>query len=76
MQPQNCADLRTKSEGEKEGSELDVFSDKAFVAEYASDALCDMVKSGIIQGNADGTVNPTGNATRAEAAVVMHRIMN
>ncbi len=59
-----------------EGTELDIFSDKALVADYAVEALSAMVKTGIIQGNADGTVNPLGNATRAEAAVVMHRIMN
>ncbi len=57
------------------GNELDAFSDKDMVADYAQEALSAMVKSGIIQGNADGTVNPRGNATRAEAAVVMHRIM-
>lgn len=58
-----------------QGGELDTFSDKDMVADYAVEALSAMVKSGIIQGNADGTVNPLGNATRAEAAVVMHRIM-
>lgn len=57
------------------GNELDIFSDKALVADYAAEALAAMVRSGIIKGNADGTVNPRGNATRAEAAVVMQRIM-
>ncbi|MBQ7032720.1 MAG: S-layer homology domain-containing protein [Clostridia bacterium] len=59
-----------------QGGELDTFSDKALVADYAVEALSAMVKSGIIRGNADGTVNPRGNATRAEAAVVMQRVMN
>ncbi len=58
-----------------EGTELDAFSDNALVAEYATEALSSMVKSGIILGNADGTVNPLGNASRAEAAMVMYRIM-
>ncbi len=58
-----------------EGTELDAFSDNALIAEYATEALSSMVKSGIILGNADGTVNPLGNASRAEAAMVMYRIM-
>ncbi len=58
-----------------EANELDFFSDKEFVADYALEALSSMVKSGIIRGNTDGTLNPRGNTTRAEAAVVMHRLI-
>ena len=35
-----------------------------------------MVAEGLIKGNADGTINPLGNTTRAEAAVIMQRILN
>lgn len=52
------------------------FSDAALVAEYAADAVAAMVQDGIVQGNADGTVNPLGFTTRAEAAVIMYRIYN
>ncbi len=52
------------------------FSDAALVADYAGDAVAAMVHAGIVQGNADGTVNPLGFTTRAEAAVIMHRIYN
>lgn len=53
---------------------LDEFSDKGEIAEYAQSAMAAMVKAGIIQGN-DGKVNPKGNATRAEAAVMCSRLI-
>ncbi|MBR2471721.1 MAG: S-layer homology domain-containing protein, partial [Clostridia bacterium] len=34
-----------------------------------------MVRESIVKGNPDGTVNPLGNTTRAEAAVIMSRIL-
>lgn len=58
----------------EEAGELAGFSDIALMADYAKDAAAVMVGMGFIKGNADGTINPLGNATRAEAAVMMHRI--
>ncbi len=52
------------------------FSDGGAIAGYAKDAVSNMIWNGIIAGNADGTINPLGNTTRAEAAVIMHRIFN
>ncbi len=63
-----------KLDGEGAG-DLDQFSDAALVADYAKEDVAAMVAAGIVQGNADGTVNPLGNATRAEAAVIMSRIL-
>lgn len=54
-------------------SELDAFTDKDAVSDYAETAMASMVKAGIIKG-ADGMVNPTGNATRAEVAVMCARL--
>ncbi|MBR3576119.1 MAG: S-layer homology domain-containing protein [Clostridia bacterium] len=34
-----------------------------------------MVIEGIVKGNPDQTINPLGNTTRAEAAVMMYRII-
>lgn len=51
------------------------FSDAALIADYALTSIAAMVREGIVKGNADGTVNPLGNTTRAEAAVIMHRIL-
>lgn len=57
-------------------ADLSVFSDNASVADYAQNAVALMNEMGIVQGNADGTLNPLGNTTRAEAAVIMQRIMD
>ena len=52
---------------------LNAFADKASISEYALGAVVSMVNSGIIKG-ADGNVNPLGNATRAEVAVMCKRL--
>ncbi len=57
-----------------DASSLDVFHDKANISDYAVTAMASMVKEGIIQGNA-GSVNPLGNATRAEVAVMCARLL-
>jgi len=51
------------------------FSDIDSVAAYAAESVEAMVAHGLIEGNADGTINPLGNTTRAEAAVIMYRIL-
>ena len=52
---------------------LDEFGDKDSIAEYAKSPMASMVSAGIIKG-ADGNVNPNGNATRAEVAVMCDRL--
>ena len=52
---------------------LDTFGDKDSISDYAKISMASMVKAGIIQG-ADGNVNPQGNATRAEVAVMCARL--
>ncbi|MBR2974113.1 MAG: S-layer homology domain-containing protein, partial [Clostridia bacterium] len=54
---------------------LDSFTDKDLFADYAALHASKMVIEGIIKGNPDQTINPLGNTTRAEAAVMMYRIM-
>lgn len=61
--------------GETSGGDLSAFLDAALVADYAKADIAAMVRAEIVRGNADGTVNPLGNTTRAEAAVIMSRIM-
>lgn len=56
-------------------SDLSKFSDSQEVAPYAVEPVAQLVKEGIIQGS-NGKVNPKGTATRAETAVIMHRILN
>ena len=55
-------------------SSLDSFVDKDLIADYAADAMASMVKAGIIKGTDTGGVNPVGNATRAEVAVMCARL--
>lgn len=56
------------------GTEEITFPDRALIADYAMADVAAMVRENIIKGNADGTINPLGNTTRAEAAVIMKRI--
>ena len=53
---------------------LEVFSDQSEISDYATAPLASMVKAGIIKGS-DGRVNPKGNATRAEVAVMCARLL-
>ncbi|MBQ7036810.1 MAG: S-layer homology domain-containing protein [Clostridia bacterium] len=57
-------------------ADLGAFSDAGSIADYAQSHVAAMVAEGLIKGNADGTINPRGNTTRAEAAVIMQRIIN
>ena len=52
-------------------ADLSVFTDAASISEYAEDAMRFAVGNGIMNGNGDGTINPTGTATRAEAAQML-----
>lgn len=73
-----CARALKASEVIKaQGSAADIqkFSDKTDVASYAVESIASMVKEGIVTGNGD-ILNPQGNATRAETAVIMYRIFN
>ena len=57
-------------------TDLSAFSDSGAIADYAYAHVSAMVAEGLIKGNADGTINPLGNTTRAEAAVLCQRILN
>ncbi|MDD6309355.1 MAG: S-layer homology domain-containing protein, partial [Clostridia bacterium] len=59
-----------------EGADLSAFSDSESISDYALESVKAMVASGLVQGNADGTLNPQGKTTRAEAAVIMDRIIS
>ncbi|WP_179232834.1 S-layer homology domain-containing protein [Paenibacillus rigui] len=56
-------------------SDLDAFTDKSNVASYAVNDIAALIQGGIVEGNGS-MLNPTGNATRAEAAVLLYRIYN
>jgi len=54
--------------------DLAKFTDRGQVSTYAIDAVATLVKSGIIEGS-DSLLNPKGNVTRAEMAVIVYRIL-
>lgn len=46
------------------------------VSEYAKDSVAEMADAGIISGYEDGTFRPQNNASRAEAAVMIYRLIS
>ena len=56
--------------------DLNAFSDYRNISDYALAHVKAMISAGLVKGNADGTLNPLGNTTRAEAAVIMKRILD
>lgn len=56
-------------------TELPAFEDKYDVAEYALEAMNEMIKAEVISGY-DGRLYPRGETTRAEAAVMLYRFLN
>ena len=57
------------------GSQLD-YTDAAAVADWAEEAMRWMVENGIINGMGDGTLNPGGEANRAQVATMLMRYDN
>ena len=55
-------------------SALSAFVDQAHVAGYARDSVALLVKNGIVSGD-NGAIKPNANATRAEVAVMLDRIL-
>lgn len=54
---------------------LSGFSDGGSVSGYAQGAMATMVEFGVITGTNQGRLNPQGTLTRAEMAVVLHRLL-
>lgn len=52
---------------------IDRFSDAEEVSDWGYDAVSWAVANGLLYGTEDGRLNPNGNATRAEAAVILQR---
>ena len=54
---------------------LNSFKDGAQVSSYAQDAMAVMLSYGILSGNTDNTLDPHGNMTRAQIAVILARVL-
>lgn len=52
------------------------FTDAADINPSYKDSIDYMSAHGIVAGNPDGTLNPKGNSTRAEASVMLTRMVN
>ena len=49
--------------------------DGDLISDYARNPFSWAIEVGIIQGNPNGTVNPKGQATRAEVAAIIQRLL-
>lgn len=56
-------------------NEKNEFSDNDDISDYAKDAVSAMQMAGILRGRDNNMFEPTANATRAEAAVVINAIL-
>ncbi len=56
-------------------ADLEKFADKMKVGSYAVQSVATLVKNGIVSGDG-ANINPLGNATRVETAVLIYRIYN
>ena len=72
---QQLVTLIWRAEGEPEGdlSVLADYPDAASVAAYAQEAMAWAIENSVIGGTAQGTLNPQGNANRAQLAVILYR---
>lgn len=57
-------------------ADISKFADCADIAEYAEEAFAVLTAAGIINGDENGNANPRKNTTRAEAAVIIYRLLN
>ena len=53
-----------------------VFADDGEIADYAREAVKTLNVLGIMNGKGNDIIDPRGNVTRAEAAAMLHRMMN
>ncbi|GBF74398.1 hypothetical protein PA598K_02741 [Paenibacillus sp. 598K] len=55
--------------------DLSVFTDSSFISDWASDAVARSVSAGLIYGKTTTTFSPKENASRAEATVMLKRML-
>ena len=56
--------------------DLTNFTDNANISSWATDAMNWAVNTGLISGMGDGTLNPQGEATRAQVATILMRFIS
>ena len=58
-----------------DGTELNAFSDRSAVDSWAVTGMEEAVKAGIVSGMTAGTLAPNDNATRAQAAAMIYKLL-
>jgi hypothetical protein len=58
-----------------DGTELNAFSDKSAVSSWAVSGMDEAVKAGIVSGMTADTLAPMANATRAQAAEMIYKML-
>ena len=51
------------------------FADASEIAQYAKAPVSALNKAGIVKGVGNNKFNPNGSATRAEAAVIIYKVL-
>ncbi|MDE6589362.1 MAG: S-layer homology domain-containing protein, partial [Oscillospiraceae bacterium] len=64
-------DMRGVDNGRR--ASLRDFRDAVAVSDYAYEPLCWAIGTGVLKGTAEGLLNPSGTATRAQTAVIFSR---
>jgi hypothetical protein len=59
-----------------DGTELNAFSDSSAVGSWAVTGMEEAVKVGIVNGMTAGTLAPRADATRAQAAVMIYKMLS
>lgn len=57
------------------GADIGNFSDRGAIASYAAEAISALYSEGIVTGMSDSKFAPLSTATRAQAAVMVHRLL-
>lgn len=70
-----CAYVEYKGGLTSKMADISSYPDAARVSDFAQDAMRWIVGTGLIQGKSDGLLDPQGNITRAECAVILERYM-
>ncbi|MGO4272848.1 S-layer homology domain-containing protein, partial [Paenibacillus sp. TAF58] len=55
---------------------LNTFSDGAMIADWAKEAAAEVLTAGIVQGTSSTTFSAKQNATRAQSAVMLKRMLH
>ena len=56
-------------------SVLSAYGDQSRIASHARESVAALVSLGVVKGSSDMRINPTRSISRAEMAVILHRVL-